>query len=264
MSSQNGWRNQMQNNLSQPIVRGRNAKDVVYYSQPSSSSSSLSQNSSLDHATSKENDQLVNSLIRYLLMLDEGKQIISKARIIKNVFGNRGKHFAQTMNKVKNLLSTVFGYQLIELESGKYMLVNEIENTLPHIEPSATESSQMILLFLVLTHIFMLEDCCSEESLWSFLTNLGIPCEDDQQHSYFGNVKQLINEIFVAQGYLNKIVLETNDSTNVEYKWGYRAEYEFSRRTALEFVSQVYDGRPINSWQLQFKTLIAREAAANK
>ncbi|XP_043521747.1 non-structural maintenance of chromosomes element 3 homolog isoform X3 [Frieseomelitta varia] len=194
MSSQNGWRNQMQNNLSQPIVRGRNAKDVVYYSQPSSSSSSLSQNSSLDHATSKENDQLVNSLIRYLLMLDEGKQIISKARIIKNVFGNRGKHFAQTMNKVKNLLSTVFGYQLIELESGKYMLVNEIENTLPHIEPSATESSQMILLFLVLTHIFMLEDCCSEESLWSFLTNLGIPCEDDQQHSYFGNVKQLINE----------------------------------------------------------------------
>ena len=99
----------MQKNLSQPIVRGRNAKDVVYYSQPSSSSSSssLSQNSSLDDATSKENDQLVNSLIRYLLTLDEGKQIISKARIIKNVFGNRGKHFAQTMNKAKNLLSMV-------------------------------------------------------------------------------------------------------------------------------------------------------------
>lgn len=99
----------MQKNLSQPIVRGRNVKDVVYYSQPSSSSSSssLSQNSSLDHATSKENDQLINSLIRYLLTLDEGKQIISKARIIKNVFGNRGKHFAQTINKAKNLLSTV-------------------------------------------------------------------------------------------------------------------------------------------------------------
>ncbi|KAK1119416.1 hypothetical protein K0M31_013245 [Melipona bicolor] len=251
MSSQNSWRNQMQKNLSQPIVRGRNAKDIVYYSQPSSSSSSLSQNLSADHATSKDNDQLVNSLIRYLLMLDGRKQIITKTRIIKNVFGNRGKHFVQTMNNAKNLLSTVFGYKLIELESGKYMLVNEIENTLPHIEPSATESSQMILLFLVLTHIFMLEDCCSE----------GISCEDDQQHSYFGNVKQLINEIFVAQGYINRTVLETNDSTNVEFKWGYRAEYEFSRRKALEFVSQVFDGRPINSWQLQFKTLTAREAA---
>lgn len=251
----------MQKNLSQPIVRERNAQDIVYYSQPSSSSRSLSQNLSADHATSKDNHQLVNSLIRYLLMLDGRKQVITKTRIIKNVFGNRGKHFIQTMNSAKNLLSTVFGYKLIELESGKYMLINEIENTLPHIEPSATESSQMILLFLVLTHIFMLEDCCSEELLWSFLTNLGIPCEDDQQHSYFGNVKQLINEIFVAQGYINKTVLETKDSTNVEFKWGYRAEYEFSRRKALEFVSQVFDGRPINSWQLQFKTLTAREAA---
>lgn len=97
----------MQRNLSQPSVRKRNTRDV-YYSQPSTSSSlSLSQNSSPDHATSKDNDELVNSLIRYFLMLDGGKQIISKTRIIKNVFGNSGKHFVQTMNKAKNLLSMV-------------------------------------------------------------------------------------------------------------------------------------------------------------
>lgn len=51
---------------------------------------------------------------------------------------------------------------MIELEGNKYMLVNEIKNELPHIYPCATESSQQVLLFIVLTHIFMQEESCTE------------------------------------------------------------------------------------------------------
>lgn len=38
------------------------------------------------------------------------------------------------------------------------MLVNEMQNELPHIRPSATEGNRQVLLFLVLTHIFMHEE----------------------------------------------------------------------------------------------------------
>ncbi|XP_043791182.1 non-structural maintenance of chromosomes element 3 homolog isoform X3 [Apis laboriosa] len=187
------------------------------------------------------------------------KQIVNKTRIIKNVFDNQGKHFSRIMNKTKDLLSKIFGYQLIELEGNKYMLVNEIKNELPHIYPCATESSQQVLLFIVLTHIFMQEESCTEESLWDFLTNLDISYLDNHYHPYFGNVKYLINELFVAQKYLDKTILEQNDSIKIEFKWGPRAEYEFSRREALNFVSEIYNRRPLNSWPLQFKILLARE-----
>nr|XP_012152254.1 PREDICTED: melanoma-associated antigen G1-like isoform X2 [Megachile rotundata] len=155
----------------------------------------------------------------------------------------------------------IFGYRLIEFQTNKYMLVNEIQNQIPHIYPRATEGRQQVLLFLILTHIFMSEESCSEESLWNFLTNLDISCSDNQNHHYFGNVKRLITEVFVGQKYLDKLSTNANDSTKIEYKWGPRAEHEFSRRAALEFVSQIYCGRPISNWPLQFKTLQAREKA---
>ncbi|KZC07845.1 Melanoma-associated antigen G1 [Dufourea novaeangliae] len=184
---------------------------------------------------------------------------MNKARIIKSVFGGQGKNFHRVMTKARDLLSKIFGYQLVELEGSKYMLINEIRNTLPHVSPVGTKGSQQVLLFLVLTHIFMSEEFCTEESLWKFLENLGINCTEGQNHSYFGNVRHMVTEVFVAQKYIDKTVVEQNDAPKIEYKWGVRAEHEFSRRTALEFVSQIYNGRAINSWPLQYKALIARE-----
>ncbi|XP_017757321.1 PREDICTED: non-structural maintenance of chromosomes element 3 homolog [Eufriesea mexicana] len=251
--------------LSQSSFKKRN-NNVITHSQPLPSTSAnisvslinrSSQNSPPDSKSSEEDNRLVNSVIRYFLALDRGKQIVNKTRIIKHVLGNQGKHFLQIMNKAKNLLSKIFGYELVELEGNKYMLVNEIQNELPHIHPSAMEGNRQVLLFLVLTHIFMHEESCTKESLWDFLTNLGILSLDN--HAYFGNIDHLITEVFVAQKYLDKITIEKSDSIEVEFKWGPRAEYEFSRRAALDFVSQVYNGRPINSWPLQFKSLIARE-----
>ncbi|KOC65930.1 Melanoma-associated antigen G1 [Habropoda laboriosa] len=178
---------------------------------------------------------------------------------MKSIFGNQRKYFHGVMNKVKGHLSKIFGYRLVELEGNKYILVNEIQNELPHIYPAAKEASRQVLLFLVLTHIFMHDESCSEEMLFNFLTNLGISCMDNQCNVYFGNVKHLITEIFVAQKYLDKTIMVKEDLSKAEFKWGPRAEHEFSRRTALEFVSEVYNGCPINSWPLQYKAAMARE-----
>ncbi|XP_076232093.1 non-structural maintenance of chromosomes element 3 homolog [Calliopsis andreniformis] len=247
--------------LSQSRVR-RKSSNVISLSQPVPSTSSHrrlnnQQQDSNDRSISEDQSQLVNSVIRYLFLLDKRKQVINKIRIIKNAFGGQGKHFQFIMKRTGDLLSKIFGYRLVELENTKYMLVNEIDNTFPHLYPLRGEGCQQVLLFIVLTHIFMHEESCSEELLWDFLTNLGIECSENRHDSYFGNVKHLISEVFVNQGYINKTVVEQNDLSKVEFKWGPRANHEFSRRKSLEFVSQVYNGRPINSWPLQFKALAA-------
>ncbi|CAL7948048.1 unnamed protein product [Xylocopa violacea] len=266
-SSQNCRTIPRQKSLSQSTDKGQNTSiNSLSLSHPSTSASILEQTSYVNSQncsdlmnTSEEERQLVNRTVRYLLTSDRSKQVISKTRIIKNVLDSRGKQFLCVMNKAKSLLSKIFGYQLVELENNKYILVNEIENTLPHIHPIAIEVRQRVLLFIVLVHIFMHQQSCTEDSLWDFLTNLGISCSDNHCHAYFGHVKQLITQVFVAQKYLDKIVVEKNNSTEIEFKWGSRAEHEFSRRTALEFISRVYHGRPINSWPLQYNALTAHK-----
>lgn len=139
------------------------------------------------------------------------------------------------------------------------MLVNAIENPYVQIASSKSESKQQVLLFLVLTHIFMHDGLTTEAWLLEFLTNLGISSPDNN-HEYFGNVMHSINEVFVPQHYLEKIVEnKNNDPPKIEYKWGPRAEYEFTRRAALKFVSQVYHDWPMEDWRLQYKTMIAHE-----
>ncbi|XP_076228531.1 non-structural maintenance of chromosomes element 3 homolog isoform X2 [Nomia melanderi] len=260
--------------LTQPRIKKRKGK-VTSLSQPVPSTSSNNDSthaaygifsdeepcsqsfrgSTLHRILSEEEGQLVNTVVRYLFTMDRKKQIINKTRIIKNVFGGQGKYFHRVMSKVKDVLSKVFGYNLMELEGNKYMLVNQLENDLPHINFLGTEGTGQVLLFLVLTHIYMNEESCTQE----FLTNLSILPENNQSHVNFGNVKHIVTEVFVDQKYLEKIQSEQNDAVRVEYKWGPRAEYEFSPRAALEFASQVYNGRSLDSWPLQFKALTAWE-----
>ncbi|XP_033326399.2 non-structural maintenance of chromosomes element 3 homolog [Megalopta genalis] len=245
--------------LSQPSG-SRRKRDINYelesLSQPVPSTST--RRSSPIRMVSDEDGRLTNNLIKYMLVLDRKKQVINKARIVKNVLGGQGKEFTHVISKAKYLLSKVFGYNLVELESNKYILVNELENSLPHIRRQGADASQQVLLFLVLTHVFMNDDYCTQESLLNFLQHLGITSESDEEHSYFGYVKHTVIEVFVAQKYLDKVE-ETNEKVVVQYKWGPRAEHEFSRRAALEFVSEIYKGRPLDSWPLQFKAMSARE-----
>ena len=267
LSQSNIRRTRSSTSLSQPVPststnnhvsRGNRNAD-----RPFSQRISRSQDPLPDPGISEEQDRLVSSLIRYLFAMDRENQAINKTRMVKTVFGGQAKHFHQTLNKAKTHLSKIFGYRLLELESSKYILVNQIENTLLHEYTLEAERRQQVLLFLVLTHIFMHQELCGEDLLWDFLTRLGIECSDNQHDNYFGNVKHLVTVDFVRQRYLDKTVAEKTDDVKLEFKWGARAEHEFSRRKSLEFVSQVYDGRHINSWPLQFQTMIAQEKSNN-
>ncbi|XP_011863552.1 PREDICTED: melanoma-associated antigen G1-like [Vollenhovia emeryi] len=217
-----------------------------------------SQIMSSQNVEAEKHTELISGVIRYLFAADRNKLPIQKAQIIKNVLGGNGRIFRFIIDKVNSQLSEVFGYKLAEVESNKFILVNEIENDLPHL--TFPDSRTQVLLYLVLVHIFMYGESCKEEALWDYLKNLGIVTDDNFHHEYFGDVKQLVTVQFVNQRYLEKKIMDKNNPSQVEYVWGPRAENELTYRSVLQFVAEIY-GCSMNKWKLQYKTVVEAEQA---
>ncbi|KAF7411186.1 hypothetical protein HZH66_000082 [Vespula vulgaris] len=262
--SQDTGERQMKKNESSYNTRvsGRNA-----LSQGSSSLYSEESNKRLRRTDTKsislqEEIDLAGRVIRYIFTVEKKKHVIPKLHIVKSILEGSAKNFRQIIERVKSLLSQVFGYQLVDIGNGKYILVNEIKNNIPHLKFTKSIKAEQVLLFIILAHIFMYEDTCTEETLWDFLRHLEIVKEDNFQHDYFGDVKKLVTVDFVAQQYLEKAIVYKGESQKYEYKWGPRAEYEVSRRDVLEFMSRVYEGRSIDSWPLQYQTMLAKEQSS--
>ncbi|XP_032687820.1 non-structural maintenance of chromosomes element 3 homolog [Odontomachus brunneus] len=250
--------------LSQPSTSSHASQLLELDERPISrrSQRSQSQRSQLQKSQSQimqkqENMQTVSGVIKYLFMAGRNKQPISRAHIFKNTLLNP-KDYQLIMAEVEAQLSKVFGYKLLIVEGNKYIMVNEISNELPHLNSKKSSSTQT-LLFLVLVHIFMLGESCKEDLLWDFLCNLGIITRDDYTHEYFGDVKQLVTVDFVNQRYLEKIIIDKDDPTKLEYKWGSRALHEITFRSALEFVANVYGASSLNKWKLQYKIVKEQE-----
>lgn len=58
-------------------------------------------------------------------------------------------------------------------------------------------------------------------------------------HSLFGDVKKLLTMEFVRQGYLDHTRQPNTDPPVYEYRWGFRARKEMTKRNCLDFVSKV-------------------------
>lgn len=218
--------------------------------------SQASQDKSLSH---EEENQLVGSVIRYILANDRTKHVIQRQHLVKNVFGNYAKHYRQVMKLVKQTLLQVFGFNLTEFETSKYLVTNAIPNDTPHLFCPNSEQPRRILLGLVLTHIFMSDDICKEELLWAFLRKLTIIADDHFNSNYFGDVRKIITVDFVKQQYLDMLKIGSSEPPLYEFRWGPRAEVEVSKRQVLEFVSKMYHDRPINTWPKQFNALEASD-----
>ncbi|KAJ8949817.1 hypothetical protein NQ318_000515 [Aromia moschata] len=144
---------------------------------------------------------------------------------------------------------------MIAIDSGKKEYI--ISNILLYVQdPLETlnkreypKDSQKIILLLVLSHIFMSNNCIGEVSLQSFLTSLGIDIE--RRHQVMGNIKEYINHTLKNRKYLNIDVDPVN--RKMSYSWGPRAEKEISKQEILNFVCKMYKDRLPNSWVNQYK-----------
>jgi len=239
----------------------------IFSSQRGASSSqqqasqSQSRSIPLDDLDPVEAEKKVNELVQFMLVMDQKKIPIKKRDINKQVLKECSRSFSTFLQQASEKLSQVFGFQVVELQDkmkGCYCLVNKIANKEenPHLIWNETDETRMGLLAIILSVIFMNGNNILEEDLWQALKKLGI--RRDEKHHTFGNVRSLIMEDFVRQGYLEVIPQPNTDPLVKEIVWGQRAKHEFTKKNSLNFVSQIYNMTP-NAWLHQWQQVQAEE-----
>jgi len=234
-------------------------------SQRASSSQmpSQSQARGLDDLDPVEAEKKVNDLVQFMLVMDQKKFPIKKKDINKQVLKESSKMFQAFMQQASDRLSQVFGFKVVELQDklkGSFILVNNIATVedQPHIQLSEEVEAKMGLLTLILSMVFMNGNIMLEEDMWHALKKVGV--RQDEKHHTFGNVRSLIMEEFVRQGYLEVIPQPNTDPLVKDISWGQRAKHEYPKKNALNFVSQIYGTQP-QVWLHPWQQVLDEEAA---
>ncbi|XP_008207768.1 non-structural maintenance of chromosomes element 3 homolog [Nasonia vitripennis] len=203
-----------------------------------------------------EHGQHVANAVRYILAADQFKTPINRSAVSKAI-DCHGAGFRTVMNSAEKVLQEVFGYRMVniknnETSSGKFILVNKLQDSLPYMTFDKEVGDRYVLLFLVLSHIFMNGEICSEASLMKFLLKLGIIEEGNMLNELYGNVMDLVTKDFVKERYIRAEATENSETQEKEFSWGERALEELSPRAVMEFVSKMYAGdREMSSWPQQ-------------
>lgn len=160
-------------------------------------------------------DELAIKMYIYILNFSTNKIPIKKADMIKNILDRQERLFNPVMEKTRNDLRDIIGYDCIEVPDRKpkqFIVISLIPNYTLDMEPAGNnEMPQAILLFIILSFIFMKGGKVKEIILWQYIfKQLGIEDEEEANHYFFGDVKKLIHEVFIKQLYLSrdKVMLE--------------------------------------------------------
>ncbi|XP_014215948.1 non-structural maintenance of chromosomes element 3 homolog [Copidosoma floridanum] len=207
--------------------------------------------------TNQEHAHHVSNVVKYILGADHSKIPITKSAISKAV-DCHNKNFKSVIDQAIKILKDTFGYEVTDVD-GKLFIYNRLKNDIPHIEYDEDVANRHVLLFIILSHIYMSGDRCSQGSLIHFLIRLGIITDESSRSEIFGNILELMTGDFVKEKYLHLEKSENLDTDEPEYSWGMRAELELPRRTVMEFVSMMYRGRNIDSWSQQFEKMLQSE-----
>ncbi|XP_041349062.1 non-structural maintenance of chromosomes element 3 homolog [Gigantopelta aegis] len=208
-----------------------------------------------------ELEQKVTDLVQYMLIMWQKNIPIKKQEINKNVLKEHSKAFGHIMNKAVDKLAKVFGAKVVELQDkqkGSYILLNQLENDpeKPYLVFPDLENAKTGLLMVTLSLIFMNGNIMHDAELWHTLKKFGI--DPSITHDVFGDVKKVITQEFVRQGFLEYVRQPNNDIPTYDFQWGQRAHLETSKKHCLHFVSQIYDMEP-ERWTSQYQDVLTEE-----
>nr|XP_022300182.1 non-structural maintenance of chromosomes element 3 homolog [Crassostrea virginica] len=241
--------------------------DKVQSSQVSATQAEKA-HSSMDR---REQEKKLHDLVQFLLVMDQKKLPIKKLDINKQVLKEHSKAFPVMIKLAEELLKKTFGIELVSLEDkqkGSYILVNTLETdvddlmesdphlTLNPVEWSEEDHAKTGLLMVILSAVFMNGEVMVDSQLYHMLRKLGV--DPDITHSLFGDVKKLLTMEFVRQGYLDHTRQPNTDPPVYEYRWGFRARKEMTKRNCLDFVSKLYEKQP-EEWVSQYQVVVEEE-----
>ncbi|GKA10198.1 melanoma-associated antigen 8 isoform X1 [Tanacetum coccineum] len=207
-----------------------------------------------------EGDKLVAEVIRYVLFKshqnsgcpikrDELTQLVTKN------YQNRSLP-AFVLNKAFNKLSTIFGYDVKELQrvrpsstnqnrasqsSGdakSYIITSQLEPEIykKHIEDE-TKSHLTGFAFVAIGIVHLAGGKITEETLWHHLGRLGMS-QDDERHTDFGSTKQAV-ETLVQQRYLQKDKSNGPEGLTLYYELAERGLNATNSTSFKDCISQI-------------------------
>lgn len=208
----------------------------------------------------EEGDKLVAEVIRYVLFKshqnsgcpikrDELTQVVTKN------YPNRSLP-AFVLNKAFDKLSTIFGYDVKELQrvrpsstnqarasqsSGdakSYIITSQLEPQVykKHIEDE-TKSHLTGFAFVAIGIVHLAGGKITEETLWHHLGRLGM-APDDERHTDFGSTKQAV-ETLVQQRYLQKDKSNGPEGLTLYYELAERGLNATNSSSFKDCISQI-------------------------
>ncbi|XP_026434494.1 uncharacterized protein LOC113332044 [Papaver somniferum] len=208
----------------------------------------------------EEKDKLVADVIRYVLFKNHQTSGCPIKReeltsIITKTYRQRALP-ALVINEARDKLSSIFGYELKELQRARPLSGNQNRST----QQSQADVKSYVLIsklppevfqkyvedkgnmhvtgftFMVISVVHLAGGQISEENLWQHLKRLGL-LETDQMHPVLGDVKQAL-ESLVQQRYLQKNKVNGPEGNILVYELAERALDESVNARMKEYISQ--------------------------
>ncbi|KAE8690408.1 RNA-binding protein 40-like [Hibiscus syriacus] len=186
----------------------------------------------------EEKDKLVAEVIRYILFKthqNSGRPI--KREELSQLVTKNYRHFslpAYIINQAKEKLSSIFGYELRELQRSRpsstnqsllsqqsgidaksYVIISQLPADVYKKYVEDVNTSHMNgFTFVVISIVQLAGGKIAEDNLWHHLKRMGLH-ETDENHPILGNVKQSL-EMFVHQRYNAERALEGTVSERIK------------------------------------------------
>lgn len=211
--------------------------------------------------SAEEKDKLVAEVIRYILFkTHQNSGCPIKREELSQLVSKNYRHRllpAYIIKEAKDRLSSIFGYELKELQRSRpsstnqarlsqrsgadaksYVIISQLpaEVYKKYVEDMNT-SHLTGFTFVVISIVHLAGGKIAEENLWLHLKRMGLQ-ETDENHPVFGNVKQVV-ETLVQQRYLQKDKVSGPEGTTLFYELAERALDGSVSERIKQYISQI-------------------------
>jgi len=202
-----------------------------------------------------------------------------KLKDVQEVLGTAKAAAPSVLEMAREKLNHIFGFDLVQLpqnhkkgdhplalhevapeserKTNVYAVMNMMEAARelpesydPPVPHPVNFDAQLPFLGLRMTILLLIYSNTGEMSsveLWESMRRLGINKHNMKSHAIFGNVEKYVDTALVKQQYLVKEKVLGNDAAEVNYRWGRRAQAEYTEEDLLKFAAQVY-GEDADDW----------------
>ncbi|EHB03799.1 Melanoma-associated antigen 10, partial [Heterocephalus glaber] len=200
-------------------------------------------------------DEKIAKLLPILLLKYQKKEPITRAEILDIVDGDYHVYFPLIVSLVCECMCLGFGIDVREVDppGHTYVLIPLLGLTYNGMLGNDQIIPKINLLIVVLTIIFMKDNCASEEDIRKVLRmREKLP---QSKHIVIREPWKFITEDLVREQYLEYRQVHNSDPTRYEFLWGPRAHAETSKMKVLEHLAKVNRRDPRSYPRLYEKAL---------